>query len=98
MFRGLINDVKAAAGSVVTKYAARASVAVPFIIAFGFATAGVTLMLVERFGHRNAYFMVAAGFTARTCRMKSPRPAVGETATRAQAPDGGGSSARAEGP
>ena len=62
MLRGLINDVKSAAGSVVEKYAARASVAVPFIIALGFATAGVTLMLVERFGHRNAYFMVAGGF------------------------------------
>jgi hypothetical protein len=62
VFRGLINDVKSAAGSVVEKYAARASVAVPFIIALGFATAGVTLMLVERFGHRNAYFMVAGGF------------------------------------
>jgi MFS family permease len=64
VFRGLINDVKSAAGSVVEKYAARASVAVPFIIALGFATAGVTLMLVERFGHRNAYLMVAGGFTA----------------------------------
>jgi hypothetical protein len=58
----LINDAKSAAGSVVAKYAARASVAVPFVIAFGFATAGITLMLVERFGHRNAYFMVAGGF------------------------------------
>jgi hypothetical protein len=64
VFRGLINDAKSAAGSVVAKYAARASVAVPFIIALGFATAGITLMLVERFGHRNAYFMVAGGFTA----------------------------------
>jgi MFS family permease len=64
VFRGLINDVKSAAGSMVEKYIARASVAVPFIIALGFATAGVTLMLVERFGHRNAYFMVAGGFTA----------------------------------
>ena len=64
MFRGLINDAKSAAGSVVEKYAVRASVAVPFIIALGFATAGITLMLVERFGHRNAYFVVAGGFTA----------------------------------
>ena len=62
MFRGLINDAKSAAGSVVAKYAARASVAVPFVVAFGFATAGITLMLVERFGHRNAYFMVAGSF------------------------------------
>jgi hypothetical protein len=47
----------------VAKYAARASVAVPFIVALGFATAAVTLMLVERFGHQNAYFMVAGGRT-----------------------------------
>jgi len=64
MFRGLINDARSAAGSVVAKYAARASVAVPFIVAVGFATAGITLMLVERFGHRNAYLIVAGGFTA----------------------------------
>jgi Na+/melibiose symporter-like transporter len=63
VFRGFINDAKSAAGSVIAKYAARASVAVPFIIALGFATAGATLMLVERFGHRNAYFVVAASFT-----------------------------------
>ena len=62
MFRELINDAKSAAGSVIAKHAARATVAVPFIIALGFAAAGVTLMLVERYGHRNAYFMVAAGF------------------------------------
>jgi hypothetical protein len=64
MFRGLINDATAAVAGAVAKYAARASVAVPFVVALGFATAGITLMLVERFGHRNAYFMVAAGFTA----------------------------------
>jgi hypothetical protein len=63
MFQGIINNAKAAAGSMVAKYAARASVAVPFIVALGFATAAVTLMLVERFGHQNAYFMVAGGFT-----------------------------------
>jgi hypothetical protein len=62
VFRGLIDDAKSAAGSVVEKYAARAWVAVPFIIALGFATAGVTLLLVEWFGHRNAYFIVAGGF------------------------------------
>ncbi len=48
MLRGLINDAKSAAGRVVAKYAVRASVAVPFVIALGFATAGITLMLVER--------------------------------------------------
>jgi len=63
VLQGIINNAKAAAGSIVAKYAARASVAVPFIVALGFATAAVTLMLVERFGHQNAYFMVAGGFT-----------------------------------
>jgi len=64
MFRGLINDAKLAVGTVVSKYAVRATVAVPFVIALGFATAGATLTLVEHFGHREAYLMIAGGFTA----------------------------------
>ena len=36
----------------------------PFVFALGFATAGITLVLVEHFGHRDAYVMIAAGFTA----------------------------------
>ena len=43
---------------------ARASVAVPFIIALGFALAAITVMLVERFGHVMAYWMVAGGLAA----------------------------------
>lgn len=64
MFRGLINDAKSAAGAVVAKYAARLTVAVPFLAAAGFATAALTLQLVERFGAITAYWMVAGGFTA----------------------------------
>ena len=63
MFRGLINDAKAAAGSLVGKYLVRASVAVPFIVAIGFAVAAITLLLVDRFGAITAYLMVAGGFT-----------------------------------
>lgn len=63
MFRSLINDVKSAAVSLVAKYVVRASVAVPFIAALGFATAAVTVMLVDRYGAAPAYWMVAAGFT-----------------------------------
>ena len=62
MFRGLINDAKAAAGSLIGKYVARASVAVPFIVAVGFGIAALTVFLVERFGHLKAYLMLAAGF------------------------------------
>jgi hypothetical protein len=64
MLRGLINDAKSAAGAVVAKYAVRASAAVPFVIALGFAVAAIAAMLVDRFGHRDAYVMIAAGFTA----------------------------------
>jgi hypothetical protein len=46
MFRGLINDAKAAAGSLVGKYLVRASVAVPFIVAAGFGVAALTVSLV----------------------------------------------------
>ncbi len=63
MFRGLINDAKSAAGSLLAKYLARASVAVPFIIALGFATAAITLMLIDRFGTITASWIVAGGFT-----------------------------------
>lgn len=63
MFRGLINDAKAAAGALVGKYLVRASVAVPFLVAFGFAVAAITLVLVNRYGAISAYLMLAGAFT-----------------------------------
>jgi hypothetical protein len=63
MFRGLINDAKSAAGSLIAKYLARASVAVPFIVALGFATAAITFTLVERFGAVMGSWIVTGGFT-----------------------------------
>lgn len=59
MFAGIINQTKSAISGVVLKYVARASVAVPFIIAAGFTLAAITVMLVERFGHVMAYWLVA---------------------------------------
>ena len=50
MFQGLINNAKSAVSGVVLKYVARASVAVPFVIALGFALAAITVMLLDRFG------------------------------------------------
>jgi hypothetical protein len=64
VFKGLINDVKAAAASFVAIYLARVSVAVPFLVALGFATAAIALELTERFGARNALWMLAGGFCA----------------------------------
>lgn len=62
MFRGLIDDAKAAAGAVIAKYAVRASVAVPFVIAAGFGTAALTVVLIERFGATTACTIMAVGF------------------------------------
>jgi len=39
-------------------------VAIPFIIALGFALAAIAVMLVERFGHVTAYWIMAAGLAA----------------------------------
>jgi uncharacterized membrane protein YebE (DUF533 family) len=64
VFRTLINDAKSAAVSVVARYAVRASVAVPFLVAAGFGTAALTLMLVDRFGSLTAYAIMAGGFAA----------------------------------
>jgi len=64
VFRGLINDAKSAVSSVILKYVARASVAVPFVIAAGFALAAGTVMLVERYGHVFAYWSIAGGLAA----------------------------------
>jgi hypothetical protein len=61
VFAGLINQTKSALSGLVLKYVARASVAVPFVIAMGFALAAITVMLVERFGHVMAYWLLAGG-------------------------------------
>jgi hypothetical protein len=62
VLRALINDAKSAAVSVLTKYTVRMSVVVPFLVAAGFGTAAVTVMLVERFGSLTAYGIMAGGF------------------------------------
>ena len=64
MFRGLINDAKSAASSLVLKYLARASVAVPFVIALGFAMAAVTVWLVSQYGYVSGYLLMAGGLAA----------------------------------
>ena len=61
MFQGLINNAKSAVSGLVLKYVARASVAVPFVIALGFALAAITVMLVNRFGQITAYWIIAGG-------------------------------------
>ena len=60
MFQGLINSAKTAVSSLVIKYVARASVAVPFVIALGFALAAIAALAVDRFGHIAGYWLMAA--------------------------------------
>ncbi len=64
MFGRLMKWIGEAASSVATRYALRASVVIPFAFAVGFAIAGLAVYLAELFGHRNAYFLMAAGFAA----------------------------------
>jgi hypothetical protein len=64
VFRGVVNNAKSAVSAMVSKYLARASVAVPFLIAVGFALAAITIMLVERLGSVTAYWMMAGGLFA----------------------------------
>jgi hypothetical protein len=64
VFAGLVNQAKAAVSSLLLKYVARASVAIPFVVALGFALAATTIMLVERFGHVAAYWAMAGGLAA----------------------------------
>jgi hypothetical protein len=64
VFAGVINQAKAAASGLVLKYVARASVAIPFIIALGFALAALTVMLVQNFGSVTAYWLMAGGLAA----------------------------------
>ena len=64
MFKGLINSAKTAVGSLILKYVARASVAVPFVIALCFALAAIAALAVDRFGHIAGYWLMAAGLAA----------------------------------
>jgi hypothetical protein len=82
MFKGLINDAKSAAGSLISKYLFRASVAVPFIVAGGFIIAAITLMLVERYGAITAYWAIAGGLAAFGAIIVAVRKHEGEVAEK----------------
>jgi uncharacterized membrane protein len=64
VFAGLINQAKSAVSGLVLRYVARASVAIPFLVALGFILAAVAAMLVKRFGHVAGYWMMAGGLAS----------------------------------
>ena len=99
MFESIINRAQHSVESVVTKYALRAAVTVPFLIAFGFGTAAATVKLVQMYGHTQAYSIIAAAFAvigliaAASIAATSPRSA---TAAAVETQEAVGSESGAE--
>lgn len=62
MFQGLLRRAEQSLDQVVAKYVGRAIVAVPLLVAAGFATAAITTMLVEIYGTVIGCAIMAAGF------------------------------------
>lgn len=62
MFQGLLKRAERSIDQVVAKYMGRAMVAVPLLVASGFATAALTVKLVELYGSVVAYGVMAALF------------------------------------
>jgi hypothetical protein len=62
--QALIDSAKTAVSSLILKYVARASAAVPFVIVLVFALAAIAAMLVDRFGHIAGYWLMAGGLGA----------------------------------
>lgn len=62
MFRGMIDEAKAAAHEILARVATRAAIGVVFLVAIGFAVAAMTMQLVDRFGAVTATWMLAAAF------------------------------------
>ena len=62
MSKEFLGEAKSAVTTVAHKFAVRVLLAVPFLLAVGFATAALTLMLVERFGPTSAYLSVVGVF------------------------------------
>lgn len=62
LFQGLFKRAERSIDSVVAKFVGRATVAVPLVIAGGFATAALSIKLVEMYGAVSAYALMAVLF------------------------------------
>ena len=63
MFQSIVNRAQQSIESLVNKYMTRVAVAVPFVLALGFATAAAMVWLSQNFGSLNAYLIIAGAFT-----------------------------------
>ena len=64
MFGKLVSYATSGLTNLIGKYALRGSVLIPFLFAFAFGLAGLTVVLIDSFGYRDAYLLLAAGFGA----------------------------------
>jgi hypothetical protein len=64
VFQKLLTYATSGITNLMAKYAMRASVAIPFLFAIGFGLAGLTVVLIDAYGYRAAYFLLAGGFVA----------------------------------
>jgi cytochrome bd-type quinol oxidase subunit 2 len=64
VFRKILNYATSGITNAVAKYAVRASVAIPFVFAVAFGLSGLTVVLINTYGYRDAYFLLAGGFAA----------------------------------
>lgn len=62
MLQGILQRAERKVDSVVAKYISRVTVAVPLVVAGGFATAALTVKLVELYGTVTAYALMAILF------------------------------------
>lgn len=63
MFQGLLKRAERSLDQVIARVVGRALVAVPLLVAAGFATAALTVKLVEQYGAVTAYGVMAALFS-----------------------------------
>jgi hypothetical protein len=64
VFGKLVSFATSGITNLISKYAIRASVLIPFLFAFAFGLAALTIVLIDTFGYRDAYLLLAAGFGA----------------------------------
>jgi hypothetical protein len=64
VFEKLLSYATSGITDLIAKYAVRASVAVPFLFALGFGLAALTVILIDAFGYRDAYLLLAGAFLA----------------------------------
>ena len=64
MLQAIINRTQRSIDTIISKYVTRIIVAVPFVIAVGFATAAAAVKLSQEFGSVVSYSVIAAVFAA----------------------------------